>query len=190
MFYVFLTSFILIFMAEMGDKTQLASLAFTARFKVSHVIAAIAAATVLTNLIAVFAGGFISGFLPLRIIKTVSYVLFILFGVWTVLAKSEDEKGADKKVIINPFFTVAILFFISEFGDKTQIATMTLAMNEPPLGVFLGAFCGMFCANLLGIAVGIMLGKKLPAKTIKYVSAALFITIGAAGLISKVTTNA
>ncbi|MDR3112773.1 MAG: TMEM165/GDT1 family protein, partial [Endomicrobium sp.] len=84
-----------------------------------------------------------------------------------------------------PFFTVAILFFISEFGDKTQIAAMALAMNAYPPAVFLGAFAGMFCANLIGIAVGLALGKKLPAKMIKYISAALFIIIGAAGLIFK-----
>ncbi|MDR2192237.1 MAG: TMEM165/GDT1 family protein [Endomicrobium sp.] len=179
----FLTSFLLIFIAEMGDKTQLAALAFTARFKTSQVIVAIAAATALTNLIAVCAGGLISDILPVGIIKTASYVLFILFGLWTLLDKNEDEKGVQKKVIINPFFTVAILFFISEFGDKTQIAAMTLAMNENPIGVFFGAFSGMFLANLLGIAVGLILGKKLPAKTIKYIAASLFIIIGTAGLI-------
>jgi putative Ca2+/H+ antiporter (TMEM165/GDT1 family) len=180
----FLTSFLLIFIAEMGDKTQLAALAFTTRFKVSQVIAAIAAATALTNLIAVCAGSLISVALPIGIIKIVSYVLFIMFGLWTLLGREEDEEGAQKKVIINPFFTVAILFFISEFGDKTQIASMTLAMNAKPAGVFLGAFSGMFCANLIGIAVGLALGRKLPAKMIKYISAALFITIGAAGLIT------
>jgi putative Ca2+/H+ antiporter (TMEM165/GDT1 family) len=181
----FLTSFVLIFAAEMGDKTQLAALAFTARFKVSQVIAAIAAATAFTNLIAVCAGSLISGFLHIEIIKTVSYILFILFGLWTLFGGKEDEKSARKKVIINPFFTVAILFFISEFGDKTQIATMTLAMNASAPGVFLGAFSGMFCANLIGIAAGVLLGKKLPAGAIKYVSAALFIIAGSAGLISE-----
>ncbi|MDR1941016.1 MAG: TMEM165/GDT1 family protein [Endomicrobium sp.] len=187
MFASLLSSFLLIFISEMGDKTQLTAMAFTSRFKPGLVIAAISAASVLTNFAAVAAGGFFSEILPFNIIKIVSYILFILFGVWTLAAKEDKESGGagrKAKVIINPFFTVACLFFISELGDKTQIAAMTLAMNENPYGVFAGASLGMICANLVAIGVGILLGKKLPQKAVKYFSAALFIIIGAAGFIS------
>jgi putative Ca2+/H+ antiporter (TMEM165/GDT1 family) len=176
------SSFLLIFISEMGDKTQLTAMAFTAKFKPVTVIAAVSFAVLLTNLAAVAAGSFLSGILPFGIIKIVSCVLFILFGVWTLAAKDGAEGEGRGKTIINPFFTVAFMFFISELGDKTQIAAMTLAMNENPYGVFAGASLGMICANLAGIGAGILLGKKLPEKAIKYFSAALFIIIGAAGL--------
>lgn len=180
-----LSSFLLIFIAEMGDKTQLMAMAFTTRFKASQVILAISAATILNNLIAVAAGSLISGVFSINIIKIASFVLFILFGLWT-LAGNEEEEGDSKvkKVFINPFFTVAILFFISEFGDKTQIAAMTLAMNRPPVYVLIGASLGMICANLIGIAVGVFMGKTIPSHIIRWVSAGLFILIGLAGFFS------
>ncbi len=176
------SSFLLIFVAEMGDKTQLLSMAFTTRFKAYQVIAAISAATLLNNLIAVVAGSLLSGALPVSAIKTASCVLFILFGLWTVWG-ADNENGEKKpdKFIINPFFTVAIMFFISEFGDKTQIAAMTLAMNESPLYVFIGASLGMICANLIGITAGVLVAKKIPPHIIKWCSAILFIVIGFIG---------
>ena len=175
-------SFLLIFIAEMGDKTQLVAMAFTARFKASQVILAISAASILNNLIAVTAGSFLSGVFSLSVIKITAYILFILFGFWTISGGKDGEEKSGKKIIINPFFTVAIFFFISEFGDKTQIAAMTLTMNYgSPVYVLIGASAGMICANLIGIGAGVLLGKKVPAEVIKLVSAAIFILFGLAG---------
>jgi putative Ca2+/H+ antiporter (TMEM165/GDT1 family) len=177
-----IASFLMIFIAEMGDKTQLMAMTFTARFKASRVIFAISAATILNNLIAVTAGSFLSSAFSLSAIKIVSYALFILFGFWTIYGGKENGEKDDKKVIINPFFTVAIFFFISEFGDKTQIAAMTLAMNYGmPVYVLIGACTGMICANLIAIIVGVFLGKKIPSEVIKLASAAIFIIFGFMG---------
>lgn len=175
-----LTSFFLILLAEMGDKTQLMAMAFTTRFKVIVVILAVICATILNNLLAVVTGHLIAGVFPLTIIKVISFIFFIFFGLWTIYGDN-NEKTSDKKVIINPFFTVAILFFISEFGDKTQIATMTLAMNQSPVFVFIGATLGMIGANLIGIGAGTLLVKKIPEAVIKWVVALIFILIGVAG---------
>jgi putative Ca2+/H+ antiporter (TMEM165/GDT1 family) len=175
-------SFMMIFIAEMGDKTQLMAMTFTARFKALQVIFAISLATIVNNLIAVTAGSLLSGAFSLSVIKIASYALFILFGFWTIYGGKEDEGKADKKVIINPFFTVAIFFFISEFGDKTQIAAMTLTMNYgTPAYVLIGACAGMICANLIAIVVGMFLGKKIPSEVIKFASAAIFILFGLTG---------
>ena len=177
-----LSSFFLIFVAEMGDKTQLMSMALTARFKVSQIVLGISAAIILNNVIAVVAGGLISGLFPIGIIKTVSYALFIGFGIWTIYGGvHEDEKENSNKIFLTPFFTVFILFFISEFGDKTQIATMTLAMNQSPVCVLTGACIGMICANLIGIYAGVMIWENIPPYIIKLVSAGLFISIGLIG---------
>ncbi|MCL2484485.1 MAG: TMEM165/GDT1 family protein [Endomicrobia bacterium] len=180
---VLLASFLLIFLAEMGDKTQLVAMAFTARFKVSQVLLAVSAATIVNNFIAVAAGSFISGLFNVDIIKTVSYALFIIFGLWTLFGK-EGEEEASAKVFINPFFTVVIFFFISEFGDKTQLATMSLAMKyNAPVYVFIGASLGMIAANAVGVAAGVLLGKKVPAHIVKRIAGVVFITIGIIGLI-------
>jgi Predicted membrane protein len=178
----FLASFLLIFIAEMGDKTQLIAMAFTARFKASLVILAISSATIANNLIAVAAGSFLSGAFSVSIIQAASFILFILFGFWTLYGGEDDGENSGKKVIVNPFFTVALFFFISEFGDKTQIAAMTLTMKySAPVQVLIGASAGMICANLIGIGAGVLLGKKIPAHIIRLISAAIFILFGLAG---------
>ncbi|MDR2427169.1 MAG: TMEM165/GDT1 family protein [Endomicrobium sp.] len=184
-----LISFFLIFIAEMGDKTQLMALAFTVRFNALQVILAISAATILNNLIAVTAGSLLSGVFSLSIIKIIAYVLFILFGFWTLYGNVEEKESKGKKIFINPFFTVAAFFFISEFGDKTQIAAMTLTMNYlAPFYVLAGASAGMICANLIAIAIGVFLGKKVSAETMRWVSALLFIFFGLAGFWSILNT--
>jgi putative Ca2+/H+ antiporter (TMEM165/GDT1 family) len=177
-----IASFLLIFIAEIGDKTQLMAMTFTARFKASQVILAISAATIFNNLIAVTAGSLLSGAFSFSVIKIAAYALFILFGFWTLYGKSDGKDEAKKKVFINPFFTVAIFFCISEFGDKTQIATMTLAMNYgAPFIVLAGASAGMICANLIGITIGVILGKKIPAQIMKWASAVIFLIFGLIG---------
>lgn len=175
----FLASFLMIFATEMGDKTQLAAMAFAARFKVCLVISAVLSAVILNNFIAVAAGSFLSGAFSLSVVKTVSGILFILFGLWVLCARRADEAESGKQVFINPFITVALFFCLSEFGDKTQISAMTLTMNYgAPVYVFLGACAGMIFANLLGIGIGVILGKSVPAGTVKSLSALIFIIFG------------
>lgn len=181
MLQVILSSFFLIFIAEMGDKTQLMAMAFTTRFKPLQVFSAISTAIILNNLIAVIAGSLIAGIFPISIIKIVSFILFILFGLWTIYDGNSQEEKKTEKTIINPFFTIAIFFFLSEFGDKTQIAAMTLAMNQNPLYVFIGACAGMIAANLIGIFIGVFVSKNLPSHIIKWISAIIFIAIGLIG---------
>ncbi|MDR0823298.1 MAG: TMEM165/GDT1 family protein [Endomicrobium sp.] len=183
-----LTSFLLIFLAEMGDKTQLIALSFAARFKLKTVILAILTATIINNLFATTIGSLIFKFAPSQTIKIISYAIFIAFGLWTLFdSKTEDGKTKESKLLFNPFITVAVFFIISEFGDKTQISAMLLAIESAAFfPVFIGASFGMFAANLIGIAAGAALGKKFPLKTIKVISAAMFIIIGVAGLINTI----
>ncbi|MCL2800003.1 MAG: TMEM165/GDT1 family protein [Endomicrobia bacterium] len=177
----FIYSFLLILVAEMGDKTQIITMAFAARFNVIQVILAVSAAVILNNAIAVAAGALFSGILPVTVIKSVSYTLFIIFGIWTLTGKSNEEKDSGK-VIVNPFFTVFIFFFISEFGDKTQLATMSLSMKyASPVFVLAGASLGMIAANVIGITAGVFLGKKVPANMIKRIAGIIFIAFGIIG---------
>ena len=181
---IFLTSFVLMFIAELGDKTQLAALAFAAKFKLIWVILGLFLAFLLNNFIAVAAGSFIGSNLPLLWVEIISYSLFIAFGIWTIFDSTESD-SASKKVIINQFFTVFLLLFISEFGDKSQIATMTLSIKyQTPVAVFLGAIGGQMAANALSVGIGALMGKHLPIKTIKWISAVMFIAVGLIGIIS------
>jgi putative Ca2+/H+ antiporter (TMEM165/GDT1 family) len=181
---IFFSSFLVIFLAEMGDKTQIITMSFAAKYKLTTTISAIALAIIINSLLAVTAGTIIFNFAPSGTIQLISYVIFICFGIWTLLTlndKGSAEKSAN--LVINPFVTIALFFTISEFADKTQLATMLLSIQtQTTLPVFLGAATGLFTANLIAIIIGSILGKKIPEKIIKIISSGIFILIGAWGI--------
>jgi putative Ca2+/H+ antiporter (TMEM165/GDT1 family) len=181
---IFFSSFIVIFLGELGDKTQLAALYFAARYKLSTVLGAIFAASLINNFISVAAGAALFNLFPGALIQKASFVLFIVFGILTLVQKEKSEPQAKTNKIKNPFFIVLIVFIAAEFGDKTQIAAMLMAIqNHSVLPVFLGASLGMFCASLAAVIAGAVLGKKMPINVIKKVSGAAFIAIGLIGLL-------
>ena len=70
-------------------------------------------------------------------------------------------------------------FFFAELGDKTQLATLTLATRYPPFGVWLGATLGMSLSAGLALVIGRALGTRLPERPIRIVAAVLFLVVGA-----------
>jgi Ca2+/H+ antiporter, TMEM165/GDT1 family len=67
---------------------------------------------------------------------------------------------------------------VAELGDKTMLATLTIAATAEPIGTWLGASAGMITANLLAILVGALLGAKLPERAIRILAAAAFAVFG------------
>jgi len=172
-----LTSFILIAIAELGDKTQLLALAFATRYKASTVLESVFAAIALLNFLAVVMGKFVSLYLPISAVKIGAGVLFLVFGAWTLI--SRDNKQADTGKNASPFWTVFGTFFLAELGDKTQLAVMALAAQyNKPLQIWIGATLGMGMANVLGIFIGSRLGTALPKKTINILAGLAFIAFG------------
>jgi Ca2+/H+ antiporter, TMEM165/GDT1 family len=172
-------SFFFIFLAEMGDKTQLVALSFAAKFKPWKVVAGIFIGTLLSHLMAVMIGQNLSLIIPLQYLKIIVGLSFIGFGLWTLKGDKYDEKNEKKKSRFGPVITIAAAFFLAELGDKTQLATISLAAQYRNfLGVLAGSTIGMVCADGLAIVLGSFAGKKLPEKTIKYFSAAIFIVFG------------
>jgi putative Ca2+/H+ antiporter (TMEM165/GDT1 family) len=80
--------------------------------------------------------------------------------------------------------TVGTAFFLAELGDKTMLATITLATQEGWFGTWLGSTVGMVAADALAIVAGAVLGRQLPEKVIKYGAAALFAVFGIALVVS------
>ncbi|MDA8235843.1 MAG: TMEM165/GDT1 family protein [Clostridia bacterium] len=179
----FLGSLFFIALAEMGDKTQLVALAFATRFRAWTVLWGIFVATLVVHLFSVVIGEVLGVNLDPFYIQLIAGISFIGFGIWTLRGDELDD--ADKKAErFSPFWTVAIAFFIAELGDKTMLATVTLAAEyQSFIPVWLGSSLGMVVADALAIVVGILLGKKLPEKLIKWVSASIFIGFGAIALI-------
>ncbi|MBM4338133.1 MAG: TMEM165/GDT1 family protein [Deltaproteobacteria bacterium] len=177
----FITSFLFVVLAEMGDKTQLLAMAFASRYPWQTVLFAVFAATLLNHLIAVAAGNLLTNIVPLQYIQIIGAASFILFGLWTL--RGDELKGEDIKYKYSPFWAVAIAFFIAEMGDKTQLATVALATRfDSIIEVWLGTTCAMVIADAFGITVGIVLGKKIPERFIKWFAALVFIIFGILGI--------
>lgn len=182
----FLASTILVVLAEMGDKTQLLGMAFATRFKAKTVLAGVFVATVLNHFLAVEFGKYLTTIIPLNYIQIAASISFILFGLWTIRGdKLEDE---DKKDYFSPFWTVVIVFFLAEMGDKTQLASIALAAKyQNVLWVLTGTTLGMMISNIIGILVGVVFGKKIPERIVKLVSASIFILFGYFGIFEYIS---
>jgi putative Ca2+/H+ antiporter (TMEM165/GDT1 family) len=178
----FTASFLLIVLAEMGDKTQFLAMSLATRYNAYKVLFAIFLATVLNFGIMVLIGQFLTTIMPLYVISLAASLSFIGFGLWTLRAEKPKDKAA-KASKFGIIGAVSVPFFIAEFGDKTQLATISLAADyQNALSVLIGATLAMLVADGIGIAVGVVLGKHIPEKTIKWVSAAIFIVFGLAGV--------
>jgi len=174
----FLLSFGLIFVAELGDKTQLVALTLATRFRAGVVLAGIFVATLLVHLLSVAIGGFTGTVLPSGWIELLSGLAFIGFGLWTTRGDQLDEDKGAMKSLTSPFLIVTITFFLAELGDKTMLGTVTLAASYSWAPVWIGSTLGMVLSDGLAIWVGQALGKKLPGRAIKIWAAGIFFVFG------------
>lgn len=178
----FIASLLFVVLAEMGDKTQLLAMAFAARYSASKVLLAVFLATLINHGLAVTVGHFLTVVIPMEIISFLAAVSFIIFGLWII--RGDKLSGEDKKESrFGPVVTVGIAFFLAEMGDKTQLATISLAVEYRNMfNVLMGTTLGMVIADAIGIIVGVVLRKHIPEKIIKWVSASIFILFGLMGI--------
>lgn len=176
----FIEAFLLVFVAEMGDKSQLLSLAFATKYKLSIVIPGIALGIGLNHGLAILFASFISNYLSLDIIKLLAALVFIVFGL-TSIKLEYDEEEEEKNFLTNlgPIVTIAATFFVGELGDKTQILAMTMgAMSDNKILIFLATFSSMMLVSIIGIFVGRFLKKKIPEVTMKFIASIMFLFFG------------
>jgi putative Ca2+/H+ antiporter (TMEM165/GDT1 family) len=176
----FLIALFFVFIAEMGDKTQLVALAFATRYRATTVILGVFLATLVVHLFSVGIGELLGIALPLFWIKILAGLAFIGFGVWTLIGdKLEDEENTTRQRHFGPLMTVAVTFFLAELGDKTMLATVTIASQQQSfIPVWLGSTVGMVIADGLAVVVGMVLGKRLPERIIQIGAAIIFIGSG------------
>ncbi|MGW4462761.1 TMEM165/GDT1 family protein [Micromonospora sp. NBC_01796] len=179
-FVALVVSFGVIFVAELGDKSQLIALTFATRFKPVPVLIGITIATALVHLASVAIGYGLGATLPTGWIALGAGVAFLGFGAWTLRGDrlTEEERAKAEQTKRSAIIAVSVAFFIAELGDKTMLATITLATQYGWFGTWVGSTVGMVAADALAILVGRMLGRRLPEKVIKYGAAALFAISG------------
>ena len=172
----FLISTAVIFIAELGDKSQLMALTFATRFKTVPVLIGITAATAIVHAISVGAGAALGATIPTRPITIIAAIAFVGFGLWTL--RGDELTDADERraahTTRHAVIAVGTVFFLAELGDKTMLATITLATKEGLLGTWIGSTVGMVAADALAIVVGRQLGARLPERAIKIGAAIAF----------------
>lgn len=174
----FLTSTLLVAVAEIGDKTQLLSFFLAARLRQPWaIIAGIFVATIANHALAGSVGAWLAQLAGPAAMVWVTGLLFIGFGLW---ALHPDALEGDPKIHrAGAFVTALVAFFLAEMGDKTQLATVALAARFPSLlAVVLGTTLGMMLANVPAVMVGGKLATRLPMQAIRYAAAALFMLTG------------
>lgn len=178
----FLLSTAVIFIAELGDKSQLMAMTFAARYKARDVLIGITVATAIVHLASVGIGYFIGDAFAdyQHWIAVAAGLAFLGFALWTLRGDELTDEEADKARHATgaAILAVGTAFFLAELGDKTMLATITLATREGWLGTWIGSTLGMVAADALAIVVGAVLGRKLPEKVITYGAAALFAIFG------------
>lgn len=169
------------FIAEMGDKTQLMLVAMTSRYKLRDIIIGSALAILLLNGLAVGVGGLISRFVPLYIIKIIAGAAFFYFAYSTLRDGGEEESVGEKKMMKLPFLSVFGTFFLAELGDKTQLTAITFAANygmDNALVIWLACSAGLFAADIIGMLVGYLLKSKMPKRALDALAFVIFMIFG------------
>ncbi|TFG06994.1 MAG: hypothetical protein EU539_06110 [Promethearchaeota archaeon] len=212
---IFLITFTILFLGELGDKTQLIVFNLSLEHEKSYKVAigaTLGFAVIVT--IGVFFGIFITAFIPLRIVAIVSGIIFIIIGILEMRGlkklnrerKLRNDKGNHinndpidqedtgslstskySKLRKNPYIAGFSFIFLMELGDKTQILTITLASIYPhPLEVWLGAFLALTFLAWMGAFFGAVIARKIPKFHLKLVTIIIFISIGIIILVTSI----
>lgn len=178
-----LSSFFLVFISEMGDKTQLLALVLTMRYKKPWtILAGVFVATLLNHALASWGGAWISQQVSHQTMTYMLSAIFIIFAAWILIPDKEGELTESSKY--GAFLTTMVAFFIAEMGDKTQLATVALGAKYSSVWlVTIGSTLGMMASNALAVFFGDKLLAKIPMKYIRIMASVMFLIFGIAILI-------
>ena len=176
----FAVSFGVVFVAELGDKSQLMALTFATRYRPLPVLIGITIATAVVHAVSVAVGYGLGSALPTGWIALVAAIAFFGFGAWTLRGDTltDDEQAKAERSTGSAVVAASVAFFLAELGDKTMLATITLATRYGWFGTWLGSTLGMVAADALAILVGRLLGRHLPERAITYGASGLFFLFG------------
>lgn len=183
----FLNALLIVGIAELGDKTQLLVVGLTSKYKLKDVLTGIFIGITLNSVLAVLLGSLVGAAFSAKMlyVKVAAGLLFLFFALWSLWEGEEEEDGR-VRVGKMPVLSIAAAFFVAELGDKTQIATASIAATDAQsaVPVFCGAASGLILANLIGIVFGIFLCKNVPGCVFRYISVAIFWVFGLITLFS------
>ena len=173
-------TFVAVLLAEIGDKTQIMTLALAAKNRaVLPVFVGSVLGEVSANSIGVAIGTFLGIAIPVNIVSLVAGAVFIIFGILNIVKKKEEHEEVPKAKTKSMLLSTFYLIFLAEMGDKTQIITLGLsAQYQNPITVLVGLSLAMIMISSAGALLGERTSKILPMKWIKIASGVLFIIFG------------
>jgi len=175
-----LVSLAVVFVAELGDKSQLITMTYSLRHRWWVVLSGVAIAATLVHGLSVAIGHFLGLTLPERPIAFAASIAFLLFAVWTWREGRREDDDEEVRVAEPRFVVFAIVssFVLAELGDKTMLATVALSSDHNWAGVWIGATIGMVLADGVAIAAGTLLHKRLPERFLHASASVLFLLFG------------
>ena len=179
-----LSAFALLFLAEMGDQSQLMASALASKYRPAPVLAGIFAAFLLLNLLAVLLGSALGSWLPEELLLLIGGSLFLVFAYRSWRERHEDEELVQEASHRAAFLASFGLIFVTELGDKTQLAMLALASQSGSTwSVMVGGTLALWTVSLLGVIVGARLLRRVPAVWIHGTAATLFLVFGVSSLV-------
>lgn len=180
--YELLSSFSLVALAEIGDKTQLIAIVLAARYRrFWPVFAGVLAATLLNHAAAAYGGTLLAEYINGAWMHRGVAIVFLALGLWLLIPdKASDVSVSDQ----GAFLASLIAFFLAEMGDKTQLATIMLgAQYQNVWLVTLGTTLGMLAANVPAILFGESILSRIPLQWVRRIASVMFIAFGGWGLL-------
>jgi len=180
---LFFTVLFTVFVAEMGDKTQLMLIAMTSKYKIRDICIGTAIAILVLNGLAVIAGGLLNHFLSanLWIVKLIATAAFFYFAVTSLKYDDEDEEAGNSKFSFAPI-AVFCTFFVAELGDKTQLTAITFGatngLNANAIWIWVASSIGLFAADIIGMLIGYFLHGKTPSWLFNTLAFVIFTIFG------------
>ncbi|MBU3978444.1 TMEM165/GDT1 family protein [Patescibacteria group bacterium] len=177
MFQSIFVPFLSIGLAELLDKSQLMVILLASRTKKQkRLFSGVMLAFIIVDGSAILAGSLLTGLIQSLYIKLIAGLGFIIFGILSLRKSSEEEQ---KYVVMeNPFLSGLGVIFLSEWGDKTQIASGLFATQYSPLPVFIGTILALGLLSLMAIYFGKFISGKFEKRIINKVSGIIFLLIG------------
>ena len=177
-------------LAEMGDKTQLSVLLLSSRTReYAQLLAGVMLAFLLVDGFAILVGSWVTNVIPLHLVKLISGAVFILFGIMTLRGNQEEEEEGSLSPR-NVFVSGFSMIFLSEWGDKTQIASALFATEYDPYLVFVGIMTALLILSILAIYLGKFLAGRIDRRLITRAAGVVFLLIGISFVLSAVMSSA
>ena len=181
------STFLLILVAELGDKTQLSIISLSSTYKWKHVFAGAMLAFLAVDGISLAVGGTLLALVPIRYVQIVSGVVFIIFGVVPLLrGEKKQDVAIAKKSSAVPLFASFSLVCLMELGDKSQIIAVTFAAQTSPIPVLIGMILAFTLLTSAAVLIGAKLLSRLPMKWLRIGTSILFIILGTISILSGV----